>query len=95
MRAPTACCPALQLIRQRARSDLEGKTIVVRPDKGGGGGSGGKGKGKGRGAAEDAYGGDGTYANSGLSGKNGWVKPTGADFDDAPPPDPKRKELSR
>ena len=32
---------------------------------------------------------DDGYTYSGRQGKTGWVKPTGVDFDDAPPPDPK------
>ena len=82
-------------------SELEGKTIVVRADKGGGGkGGGGKegggrvGGGKGRGGGRWGGGGGGGeeseddgYTYSGR--QTAWVKPTGADFDDAPPPDPK------
>ena len=53
-------------------SELEGKTIVVRADKGGGG---------------DEEGEDDGYTYSGR--ETGWVRPTGADFDEAPPADPK------
>ena len=81
-------------------SELEGKTIVVRADKGGGGKGGGgregggrEGGGKGRGGWRSGGGGeeseDDGYTYSGRQGKTGWVKPTGVDFDDAPPPDPK------
>lgn len=74
-------------------SELEGKTIAVRADKGGGGkggsakGGGGKGGGGARrGGGDDEEGEDG-YTYSGR--ETGWVRPTGADFDDAPPADPK------
>ena len=82
-------------------SELEGKTIVVRADKRGGGKGGGgregggrEGGGKGRGGGRSGGGGgeeseDDGYTYSGRQGKTGWVKPTGVDFDDAPPPDPK------
>ena len=71
---------------------------MVRADKGGGGkGGGGKegggreGGGKGRGGGRWGGGGeeseDDGYTYSGR--QSAWVKPTGADFDDAPPPDPK------
>ena len=50
----------------------------------GGGGGGGGGSGGGGGAEDDGY----TLAGS--TGKNGWTRPTGADFvDEGPPPDPK------
>ena len=84
--------------------ELEGKTIVVRADKGGGGkGGGGRdgggrdgggrdGDGKGRGGGRRGGGGDEEEGEDGYtySGREtGWVRPTGADFDDAPPADPK------
>ena len=76
---------------------------MVRADKGGGGKGGGgregggrEGGGKGRGGGRSGGGGGGGeegeddgYTYSGRQGKTGWVKPTGVDFDDAPPPDPK------
>jgi len=91
--------PRLSLV-----SELEGKTIVVRADKGGGGkGGGGKdsggkdgggrdGGGKGRGGGRRGGGGDEEGEDDGYtySGREtGWVRPTGADFDEAPPADPK------
>ena len=79
--------------------ELEGKTIVVRADKGGGGkGGGGRdgggrdGDGKGRGGGRRGGGGDEEEGEDGYtySGREtGWVRPTGADFDEAPPADPK------
>lgn len=94
-------CGALSLtVSLVSASELEGKAIVVRADKGGGGkegsGKGGGGKGGGgarRGGGDDEEGEDG-YTYSGR--ETGWVRPTGADFDDAPPPDPKgAKDLAR
>ena len=70
--------------------ELEGKTLAVRPDKGGGGG---KGKGGRRGGDDDEP--DGVYSYSGLESKSGWVKPDGSNFDDAPPPDPRGSDLAR
>ena len=83
--------------------ELEGKTIVVRADKGGGGkggggkdgggrdgggkSGGGKGGGGGRRGGGDEEEGEDGYTYSGR--ETGWVRPTGADFDDAPPADPK------
>ena len=78
-------CLAWHSLTQRllSASELEGKTIVVRADKGGGGKGGGGGR---RGGGDEEEGEDG-YTYSGR--ETGWVRPTGADFDDAPPADPK------
>jgi hypothetical protein len=86
--------PAPRLTRVAVRAmpcpELEGKTLAVRPDKGGGGG---KGKGGRRGGDDDEP--DGVYSYSGLASKSGWVKPDGSNFDDAPPPDPRGSDLAR
>ena len=70
-------------------TELEGKSIAVRADKGGGrSGSGGAGGGGGGGGGHRTGGGDSGDAIY-TKARNGWVKPTGENFDDAPPPDPK------
>uniref|UniRef100_A0A6T7KII8 RRM domain-containing protein n=1 Tax=Coccolithus braarudii TaxID=221442 RepID=A0A6T7KII8_9EUKA len=85
-------------------SELEGRMVVVREDRGertersGGfgersyGGSRGGGRGGGRMRGESDV--DPVYSNSGVTGRNGWVKPELTDFvDDGPPPEPKGSML--
>merc|ERR1711920_23367 len=81
-------------------SELEGRTIIVREDRtertarGGGsfGGSFGGGRGRNRGSGESES--DPMYSNSGVTGRNGWMKPDLASFvDDGPPPEPKGSML--
>jgi len=80
-------------------SELEGRAIVVREDRGerterSGRSSfgGGRGGGRNRGSGESES--DPMYSNSGVTGRNGWVKPDLTSFvDDGPPPEPKGSML--
>jgi len=78
-------------------TELAGRTISVRADRGGnvragpgGGGGGGGFRGKSSGESSE----DPMYSNSGVTGRNGWVRPELTDFvDDGPPPEPKGSML--
>mmetsp|Transcript_50779 Transcript_50779/g.84160 ORF Transcript_50779/g.84160 Transcript_50779/m.84160 type:complete len:211 (+) Transcript_50779:39-671(+) len=77
-------------------TELEGRQIIVREDRGGGagirpfmgGGVGGRDGPPRRGGGESDV--DPVYSNSGITGRNGWVRPDPDSFvDEGPPQEPK------